>query len=235
MRTLRCIAIDDEPLALDRIVRLINTNTALQCVGTYSSAREAMEGMKEVKADLVFLDIEMPGMNGLEFATKLCGKLPVIFTTAYEQYAIRGFDLNVVDYLLKPVSAERLKLAVAKARERIETTEKNNASIIVPSEYHTHKILLKDILYIEGLKDYVKIYCESNDKPVLTRQNLKRIESQLPDKLFFRVHKSFIVPINKVDSASRQKLFLKGREIPLGDSFKDSFLSVFLEYKTPET
>lgn len=235
MRIVRCITIDDEPLALERMMRLINSHERLQCVGAYSSARQAVEAMREVKADLVFMDIEMPGMNGLELAKKLCGKLPVVFTTAYEQYAIKGFDLNVLDYLLKPVSAERFKLACTKAIDKIDAAERNEANIIVPSEYQTHRLLLKDILYVEGLKDYVKIFCTTSEKPVLTRQNLKKIESQLTQEQgFFRVHKSFIVSINKVDSASRQKVHVQEREIPLGESFKEVFLETFFRYRTPD-
>lgn len=221
MTELKCIAVDDEPLALELIADNIKRIPFLKCIGTFNSAIRAGEFLKSNSVDLIFLDIQMPGLSGVEFAKTINDSM-IIFTTAYDDYAVEGFDLAAVDYVLKPIIFNRFEKACLKAKEFFELKQRSvkDQSITIRSDHKTIKLLLKDILYVEGLKDYVKIFTVDNDKPFLTRTNLKGFGDQLPGSQFIRVHKSYIVNLDKVTGKGADSILLSGIEIPIGDVYK---------------
>ena len=229
MTELKCIAVDDEPLALELIADNISRVHFLKCVATFNSAVKAGEFLKTNKVDLIFLDIQMPALSGVEFAKTISDTM-IIFTTAYDDYAVEGFEVAAVDYVLKPIMFPRFEKACLKAKTFFELQQHSSLaeqSITIRSEHKTIKLLLKNILYIEGLKDYVKIYTDDNDRPLLTRTNLKGMGDMLPNKQFIRVHKSYIVNLNKVTGKSADTVSLSKIEIPLGESYKAEVKSNF--------
>jgi len=225
-----CLAVDDEPLALDLLEDNIKKIPFLTLVKKCSNAFEANQVMREQSIDLIFLDIQMPGITGIQFLQGLSGTQPlVIFVTAYEQYAIDGFNLDVVDYLLKPVSFERFLKAANKAYEKVTTRKGNVVApatntdfLFVNSEYNLVRIDFTDIAYIEGLKDYVKIFLMSAQWPVITRMSMKSLEEKLPADRFVRVHKSFIVSLSKITSIRKGRIALLKAQIPISDHYKDN-------------
>jgi len=231
MKQLRCIAIDDEPFALEILSDDIQKISFLKLTATFSSPLNALEWLKTEPVDLIFLDIQMPTLTGTQFLRSLPHPPMVIFTTAYEQYALEGFDLNVVDYLLKPIPFERFLRAVQKANELFSLRHKEEIIQIAPergfffvfSEYKEIKLFYDEILYVEGLKDYVKIFTHQYPKPVLTRLNLKAIEAKLPIQGFCRVHNSFIVALDKITSFQKSKLHINKWEIPIGNRYLIQF------------
>lgn len=188
-----------------------------------SNAIDAGNSLENAEIDLIFLDIQMPTLRGTDFLRSLKNPPMVIFTTAYEQYALEGFELNVVDYLLKPIPFDRFQQAVQKAFDLYQLHQKTmpqeRSFFFVFSEYNKIKLFHEDILYIEGMKDYVKIYTKTQQKPILTRLNLKNIEAKLPEKGFCRVHQSFIVALDKITSFQKSKLFIEKQEIPIGEKY----------------
>lgn len=228
-----CIAIDDEPLALNLIEDFIRKVPFLHLVKRCSSAIEALQVLQETKVDLVFLDIQMPHLTGIQFMNSIQHSSMVIFTTAYDNYAVEGFDLDAVDYLLKPILFERFIKAVNKAHELYELKARSNSIpedkddfIFIKSDYKMLKISLKDILYLEGLKDYLKIYVENTPKPILTLQSLKMFEERLPSRDFIRVHRSFIVSLKKINFIHRNRVVIRNTEIPIGESYNEQFFKV---------
>ena len=225
--TLNCIAVDDEPFALEILADDIRNIPFLALKGAYSNAFDAEERLKNEDIDLMFLDIQMPTLRGTDFLRGLKNPPMVIFTTAYEQYALEGFELNALDYLLKPIPFDRFKQAVQKAFDLHQlhqsTVEKERSFFFVFSEYNKIKLYHDEILYIEGMKDYVKIYTKTNEKALLTRLNLKNIETKLPEKGFCRVHQSFIVALDKITSFQKNKLHIHKQEIPIGERFLEGF------------
>lgn len=231
---MRCIAVDDEPLALKIIEDFCSKIGYIELVKTSSSAIEASEIIKNEKVDLMFLDINMPHLTGVDFV-KMTDNLPmVIFTTAYPDYALTGYDLNVVDYLLKPFSFDRFYKAVSKAHElhqlktgraAIDVAEKPEY-LMIRVEYSTVRINLEDILFVEGLKDYVKI--TTTQKNYVTKSSMKNVEEKLPQEQFIRAHKSFIVNLSKVEAFENNHILMGGHKIPLGSNNKEQFLE-FLE------
>jgi DNA-binding LytR/AlgR family response regulator len=225
---LTCIAIDDEPLALELIKKYISKIYFLDLKGVFTDPFEARQVLDASKIDILFLDIQMPDINGIEFSKSLSEKnIAVIFTTAFSEYAVEGFNVDAIDYLLKPIEYDRFLKSVYKAKEYIEYLnhqELNNGYLFVKSDYQMVKIILKDILYIEGLDDYIKIYLPN--KSVLTLMTLKTILQKLPANEFIRVHRSYIVPISKIDHVSRSKIRIAEREIPIGVSYSENFFSV---------
>lgn len=228
---MKCIAIDDEPLALDVMENYISKVPELEFKGRYTSPMDALETLNNGEVDLLFLDIQMSEISGIQFLKTLKNPPLVILTTAYDNYALQGYDLDVTDYLLKPIPFERFLKAVNKAVELYQYNRNNlskealsyqHGYIFVKSEYQILKINLKDILYVEGLKDYVKIFCGGN--PILSLQNLKAIEGKLPLSHFVRVHKSFIVALPKINSVHKGRIKIGEKEIPIGDNYKDLFL-----------
>ncbi len=228
---IRCIAIDDEPFALQIIADDIQKIPFLELVKVFSNALEAEQFLKENTVDLMFLDIQMPTLTGTQFLRRLPSPPMVVFTTAYDQYALEGYDLNIIDYLLKPVPFERFLKAVNRAFELHLLKVKDEAPIVVDerlfffihSEYKQIKLFYDDILYIEGLKDYVKIFIRDNSRPILTRMNLKTIENKLANNQFCRVHQSYIVSLDKIISFQKTKLLVDKQEIPIGRRFLEDF------------
>lgn len=224
---LRCLAIDDEKLALRLLEDNISKVPFLQLVKSCKNAFEAMKVLQEEPIDLLFLDIQMPGLLGTKFLQSLVEKPMVIFITAYDQYAVESYDLNVVDYLLKPVPLERFVKAVNKAweqhtlRQQASVASPLSDSMYVNVEYSLVKIKFADITYIEALKDYIKIFVFNSTKPILTKLNLKAIEDKLPVDKFLRIHRSFIVSLSKIDSIRNHKIRIGTTEIPFSDAHAD--------------
>ena len=228
---IKCAIIDDEPLAVELLVSYVNKIPFMELHGKYSNAVDAMKGIAEDPVDVVFLDIQMPELNGLELSKMLPEATRVVFTTAFEQYAIDGYRINALDYLLKPISYPEFLEACNKAlqwftmvQQAEETKEPEATSIFVKSEYKLLQIELDDIRYIEGLKDYVKIYTEQSPHPILSLMNMKAIEQMLPSSRFIRVHRSFIVQKSKIREIDRNRIvYDNGLYIPIGDSYKQAF------------
>jgi DNA-binding LytR/AlgR family response regulator len=221
---IHCIAIDDEPLALQLIEEYCAKISFLKLDKTFTNTDEAIVFMKENKIDLLFLDIQMPDITGIQFYKNLVEKPPVIFTTAFKDFAVEGFNVDAVDYLLKPFEYDRFLKATYKAKEYIEflsSQEVQLNSLFVKVNYEIMKINLKDIELIEALDDYIKIYIKPN--PVLTLMTLKSIQEKLPPRDFVRVHRSFIVPLAKIEKFSKSKLWIGGKEIPIGSSYSNVY------------
>lgn len=240
---LKCIAVDDEPLALDIIEDYISKVPFLELVKRTENAIEALQLVQAGGIDLVFLDIQMPDLTGIQFLKIASGKANYILTTAYSQYALESYDLNVSDYLLKPIAFDRFYKAVEKVRNQMQKEETvapvtvepglNSASpssspvqdfIFVKTEHKIQKIQLDDILYIEGLKDYISIFTKS--ERVITLQNMKKMEETLPKGEFIRVHKSYIISLDKVESIERSRISITGKIIPIGDTYRDEFFKL---------
>lgn len=235
MQTLKCLIVDDESLARKLMEENIRQVPFLELVGTCKNAFEAMQVLPETPVDLIFLDIQMPGMLGTQLLQSLPVKPMVIFVTAYSNYAVESYELEVVDYLMKPVSLERFTKAAYKAldmhqkkialsAQTVEKSPENPDFFFVNVEYSLVKIPVKDITHIEGMKDYVKIFLETSKKPVLTKSTLKGIEAKLPTQGFLRVHKSFIVNLDKIQSIRNREIKIGDCEIPVGESNLEELL-----------
>ena len=219
-----CVIIDDEPLALQLVQEYCSKISFLKLDKIFTNTDEAKKYLQENTVDLLFLDIQMPDINGMQFYKNLTQKPPVIFTTAYKDYAAEGFNVDAVDYLLKPFEYDRFLKACYKAKEYIEflsSQEIQLNSIFVKVNYEIMKINLKDIDLIEALDDYIKIFIKPN--PVLTLMTLKSIQEKLPTRDFVRVHRSFIVPLAKIEKFSKTKLWIAGKEIPIGSSYSQVY------------
>jgi DNA-binding LytR/AlgR family response regulator len=226
-----CITIDDEPLALDVLQNYISKIPDLELVGRFTSALDALDIIAENKVDLLFLDIQMSDLTGIQFLKSLKNPPMVIFTTAYEDYALEGYELDIIDYLLKPIPFDRFLKGVNKAKDYLKVMKGKIGEedglkdfIFVRSEYQQVKVNLNEINYIEGLKDYVKIF--TGPKPILSHQNLKSIEGKLPPNLFIRVHKSYIINIDKINSVQKHAIIVSGTEIPVGDSYRENLFKI---------
>lgn len=225
------IAIDDEPLALQLVAGYIEKTPGLDLVGKFDNPLDAVDFMADQTVDLIFVDIQMPDLTGIEFTRAMAKGPRVIFTTAYEKYALEGFRLDVIDYLLKPFSYEEFFKAVQKALRLIRLEQKtemnqvdaNGEFLFLKSEYKIRRINFNDILYIEGLKDYVKVYTKNDPKPVLSLTSLKLLESKLPESTFMRIHRSFIVNLEKIDTIERSRIVFGKVYIPVSDQYKGKF------------
>jgi DNA-binding LytR/AlgR family response regulator len=221
---IKCIAIDDEPLALQVIQEYCQRISFLSLEKVFTNTDEAREYLKNNKIEVLFLDIQMPDINGLQFYKSLPTKPIVVFTTAYKDYAVEGFSVDAIDYLLKPFEYDRFLKACYKAKEYVEflsSQELQLNSLFIKVNYEIIKINLKDIELIEALDDYIKIYIKPN--PVLTLMTLKSITEKLPARDFIRVHRSFIVPVHKIEKFSKTKIFVIGKEIPIGSSYSNVY------------
>ncbi|QNL51208.1 response regulator transcription factor [Olivibacter sp. SDN3] len=230
---IRCLVVDDEPLALDIIADYIEKVPELSLSATTTNAIEGLGFVQQGNIDLVFLDVQMPELTGIQFLKIINGKCDVILTTAYPQYALEGYELNVTDYLLKPIAFDRFYKSVQKvigqknqAKNKhtfADQPQSNKVTdfIFVKTEHKIQRIDYDDIYYIEGLKDYISIFT-SNER-VITLQNMKRMEETLPEERFIRVHKSYIVALEKIESIERGRISLRDKIIPIGDTFKDAF------------
>ena len=229
---LRCLAIDDEPLALELLEDNIRQVPFLQLAGKCNNALEAMQFLKEQPVDLIFLDIQMPGLTGLQFIQSLTQRPMIILITAYEKFALQGFNLDVVDYLVKPVPFDRFLKACNKAWELHSLRSKKNETSTTPVyffvnvDYSLLKVEFNDIQWVEGLKDYIKINLKSSSRPVVTRMSMKAMEDQLPPSKFLRIHKSYIVSIASITSIRKNSVFVGTVELPVGDSYKDALNSL---------
>lgn len=229
---IRTIAIDDEPLALQLVSSYIEKTPNLKLAGAFDNPIDAMEFLDKNEIDLIFLDIEMPDLNGLEFTRILANKPKIIFTTAYEKYALQGFKLDAIDYLLKPFSYEEFYKAADKAKKQIgyeqadkkgDEVDSNHEFLFLKSEYKIRRINFNDIIYIEGLKDYVKVYLKDQPKPILSLSSLKALENKLPETKFMRVHRSFIVNLEKIETIERSRIVFGKVYIPVSDQYKETF------------
>lgn len=227
---MKTIAIDDEPLALKLVVDYVNKTPYLELVGAFDNPLDAVEFLANQDAELIFVDIQMPDLTGIEFIRSLEEEHKIIFTTAYEKYAVEGFKLNAVDYLLKPFSYEEFLKAAGKARKLAEmeasatpTIEANNQFLFLKSEYKIRRINFNDILYIEGLKDYIKVFTAGEDKPLLSLNSIKSLEQKLPEEKFMRVHRSYIVNLDKIETIERSRIVFGKIYIPVSDQYKDKF------------
>ena len=231
----KCTIIDDEPLALTLLASYVSRIPFLRLQGQYSNAVDAMKGIADNPVDLIFLDIQMPQLSGLEFARMLPSRTRIVFTTAFSQYALDGFRVNALDYLLKPVSFGQFLEAANKALQwftLVDSGEKGTdtdtepdaaRSIFVKSDYKILQIDFDSIIYVEGLKDYVKIHTTQGERPVLSLMSMKTMETVLPASRFIRVHRSFIVAKDKVREIDRNRIVFGNVYIPNGDSCKQSF------------
>lgn len=223
---LTCAIIDDEPLAAELLESYAKKTPELHLVGVYGSAVEAMKELRNNPVDLLFLDIQMPELSGMEFAGILPKKTKVIFTTAFDRYAIDGYKVNAVDYLLKPISYDSFVLSVNRVLERCRDVDRQDVMsadgfVYVKSEYKLVKINFDDILYIEGVKDYIKIYFCDRRKPVMSLMNMKKLEDYLPKSQFMRVHRSFIVNMSVADMIDRGRIVAGDTFIPVSESYKE--------------
>ncbi len=240
--TLNCIAVDDEPLALGLVGAFIKQTPFLNLAGSYSGAVEALKAIHSEKIDLIFLDIQMPDLNGIELARVLdrgntTEKPRIIFTTAYNQFALEGYRVDAMDYLLKPFNYEEFIRSAHKALAYFElvnrpaavattVTEEEHIDdnyLFLKVEYQLVRVALDDILYIEGLKDYVKVMLKNSEKALLSLTSLKSLEEKLPGKRFMRIHRSFIVSLDKISSMNRNAVQIGKTNITIGDQYKEGF------------
>ena len=230
---LRCAIVADEPLALSLLESYVHKTPFLELAGKYSSAVQAMKELPGNQIDLLFLDIQMPELNGLEFSKMVAPRTRIVFTTAFGQYAIDGYRVNALDYLLKPISYVDFLQAANKALQWFELVQKPEEvdSIFVKSDYKLVQVELKKILYIEGLKDYIKIYTEDAPKPILSLMSMKSMEELLPPARFMRVHRSFIVQKDKIRIIDRGRIVFDKTYIPVSDSYKQTF-QTFLDERS---
>lgn len=234
--TLRCCVIDDEPLAAGLIASYIEKTPFMELVGKFSSPKDAISSILNDAIDVVFLDIQMPQLNGIEFAKIIPPTMRIIFTTAYSNYAIDGFKVNALDYLLKPISYDEFLAAANRALHWHELTKQTNGNqaasdktsadndcIIIKSEYKLIQIKIADIIYIEGLKDYVKIYVEGTDKSIMSLLSMRTLEQKLPSSQFMRIHRSFIVNLSKIRTIERNHIVFDKVQLPISESYKEAF------------
>lgn len=232
---MRCIIVDDEPIAHEGLEKMIKEITPqLELVGSFESAESASEYIKTTNVDLIFLDIEMSEINGLDFARNIPKNTLIIFTTAYSEYALDSYDVDAVDYIVKPIDPDRFRKAVDKAiayhnllldaeKEEIET---NNDFIFVKSERRYFKVDFDDILFIEGLKDYVIIH--TSEKRIITKMYVRSILDLLPQKRFLRVNKSYIINLGKIDSFDNNDIYIKEHEIAIGKTYQEEFYKIIM-------
>lgn len=234
---LNCLIVDDEPLALDLLEAYVKRTPFLNLKGKCSNALEVLQVLKEQEVDLIFLDIQMPELSGLELSRLIDNRIKIIFTTAFEQYALEGFKVDALDYLLKPISYPEFIKATNKALQWFEMSRNTSSKtvvegddIFVKSDYKLVKLQLHKIQYIEGLKDYVKIYVDDRPQPVVALLSMKMFEEMLPST-FIRVHRSFIVNLDKITVIERNRIVFGKTYIPVSDSYKDKFLE-FINRRT---
>lgn len=234
---MKCIIIDDEPLAVDLLKEFVSKVESLELVNTFNNAIDAISAINKTEVDLIFLDIEMPHFTGIDFIKAIDKKPLIIFTTAYSNYAVEGFDFGAVDYLIKPIPFNRFLKAVVRAQHLfapLETVqvvhtpiiavEETNNFMFVRAEYENIKINYADILFVEGLKDYVKIYT-TDGKYILTLMSLIKLEATLSCKGFSRIHRSYIVNLAHIKSIQKNKVLIVDRRLPISESYKTSFFS----------
>jgi len=227
---IRTLAIDDEPLALKLVTGYIRQTPFLTFTGGFENPLAAMDFLRDQPVDLICLDIQIPDMPGTDFVRNLDPRPKVIFTTAHEKYALEGFRLDALGYLLKPFSYEEFLAAAQKARKQIEmenrpatAIEANESFLFLKSEYKIRRINFNEILYIEGMKDYVKVFLKNEPRPILSINSLKTLESKLPESKFMRVHRSFIINLDQIDTIERNRIVFGKIYIPISDPYREKF------------
>ena len=229
---IRCLAIDDEPLALQQLVAYIGKVPYLELAAQCQSAIEARKYLEQNVVDAIFCDINMPDLSGMDFVKSLQSPPLVVFTTAYSEYAVMGFKVNAVDYLLKPFGLQDFQRAASRIKERLEGPSANSQQLIansqadtifVKTDYRIVKIAIADIRYIEGMSEYLKIYIEGESKPIITLLSMKKIETKLPDT-FMRIHRSYIVNLMKIQEVNKNRIIMDDDTyLPIGDLYKEAF------------
>ena len=229
---IRCLAIDDEPLALQQLTTYIQKVPFLELAAQCQSALEARKFLEQDTVDAIFCDINMPDLNGMDFIKSLQAPPLIVFTTAYSEYAVEGFKVNAVDYLLKPFGLDDFRRAANRIKERQESVSTNiqhpipntqPATLFVKTDYRMVKINIPDIRYIEGMSEYLKIYLEGEDKPIITLLSMKKIETRLPEN-FMRIHRSYIVNLHKIQEVNKNRIIMDAETfLPIGDMYKESF------------
>ncbi|GLB49035.1 LytR/AlgR family response regulator transcription factor [Neptunitalea lumnitzerae] len=239
---MKCVIIDDEPLAIDVVKSYCERIDFIEVVGVFTNAIDAHLVLNSNQVDLIFLDIEMPQINGIEFINSISNKPLFIFTTAYSEYALEGFELNAVDYLMKPIPYHRFVKSVLRAKEIMNFKNNQIPSIMntfpaygsvkdepklifLRSDYENVKVNVNDIKYVQGLKDYLKVTLESTHKSIITLSNFKDISEKLPKHNFIRIHKSYMVNINHIKSVQKSRVVIGEEKIPIGDSYKADFFN----------
>jgi len=231
-----CIIVDDEPLAREAIQLLVSKVKSLQALGNFSSANAAAAYLTENAVDLVFLDIQMPGTNGLDFAKTIPRRTLVIFTTAFSEFALDSYEVDAIDYLIKPVRLERFQKAMEKAKAYFKLLQSDHPTgsiesiagdyFFVRADRRTFKIFFKDILFVEGLKDYVVLHTE--ERKIITAMNIKTIQEQLPPSLFVRTSKSYLINVQHINSFDNNTVYIRENEIPIGDVYRSFFFDEFI-------
>jgi len=224
---IKCITIDDEPLALKQLSTYVEKTPFLELAGSYSSAIAALEFLQDHKVDLLFVDIQMPDLTGMDFVKSLDPKPMVVFTTAFSDYAVEGFKVDAIDYLLKPVPYSDFLKAANKAKKQYSSTRQESVShdknyLFVKSEYRLLRINFSDILYVEGMREYVRIHMV-NSPPVMSLLSMKSLVAQLPHDQFMRVHKSYIVNLSRINVVERSRIVFGKEYIPVGEQYKEAF------------
>lgn len=219
---INCIVIEDEPLAMERVVEYVGKVSYLNLIGSFDNGIEAIGFLKEHRVDLIYLDIKMDELTGIQLLESLVQKPEIIITTAYQEYALKGFELSVVDYLLKPYSFERFLQAADKVYRKLFSSLKSEKNyLFVKTEYRLEKVMYDDILYIEGMRDYRCI--QKPNQKILTLQTFTELEKELPEILFCRVHKSYMVAIDKIESIERNRVRIQNKLIPVSETYKERF------------
>ena len=222
---IRCLAIDDEPLALQQLVAYINKVPFLELAGQCQSAIEAREFLQNDTADAIFCDINMPDLNGMDFVKSLVAPPLVVFTTAYSEYAVEGFRVNAVDYLLKPFGMQDFQRAANRIKERLQGGGEagGESSFFLKTDYRIVKVNVGDIRYIEGMSEYLKVWLEGQPKPIITLLSMKKMEERLPDS-FMRIHRSYIVNLDKIQEVNKNRVIMDADTyLPIGDLYKEAF------------
>ena len=230
---IKAIALDDEPLALTILEHLCLKRSDIILEKTFTVQQDALLYLEKFPVDLLFLDIQMPEKDGVSFYKSLNTKPLVIFTTAFDHYAIEGFNVSAVDYLLKPIAFERFEQAIDKVKKikALALNSNEDAFILIRADYKLNKIYLKDIQYIEGLDDYIQIHIDGKTK-IVARMSMKNILEQLPANDFIRIHRSFIVPANRITSVQAKQIFINDKEFPIGDTYKNTVIDFLTDKKS---
>ena len=230
---IRCLAIDDEPLALQQIVAYINKVPFLELAAQCQSALEARQFLENDTVDAIFCDINMPDLNGMDFVKSLVSPPLIVFTTAYSEYAVEGFRVNAVDYLLKPFGLQDFQRAANRLKERLDNTDSHvggdlqspsqDDTIFLKTDYRIVKVSIPDIRYIEGMSEYLKVWLDGEQKPIITLLSMKKMEEHLPD-YFMRIHRSYIVNLNKIHEVNKNRIIMDAQTwLPIGDMYKEAF------------
>jgi two-component system, LytTR family, response regulator len=229
MNNIRCIVVDDEPLAVELLASYLDKTPGMQVVLKTTHVLDALQSVQEGKADLLFLDIQMPELTGIQFMKIIRNTCPVILTTAYSEYALESYEFDVVDYLLKPVTLDRFMVAVEKAKRRLEGETKSTRvevaeHIFIKTEYRIQKIDLVDIFYIEALRDYIALHTSTGK--ILSLESLRNMEEVLPENTFVRIHKSYIINKNRIEFLERGKVIINNQYLPIGDTYREKFMTL---------